>query len=154
GGEYPVLRLPAHAPLTVGKVRPLPEDRGHDKPFTEAMLTGKERLPNFNGSPVSISQWLDDGEHFLQVKEGKLWKVHALTGRCQRFHDPDKLADALGKLPAIGKDKAKQLASAPHLELNPQKTGALFPHEDDLYFAMLDGTKAVRLTKSPGHKEL
>jgi dipeptidyl aminopeptidase/acylaminoacyl peptidase len=154
GGEFPVLRLPAHVPITVGRVRPLPEDGGHDKPFTEAMLRGKERLPNFFGSPVSIADWLDDGEHFLQIKEGKLWKVQAATGRCQPFHDPDKLAAALAKLPTIGKEKAEGLASAPYLEMNPQKTGALFQHENDLYFATLDGKKAVRLTKSPGHKEL
>ena len=154
GGEFPVLRLPAHVPITTGRVRPLPEDRGHDKPFSEVMLLGKERLPNFFGSPVSIAGWLDDGEHFLQVKEGKLWKVHAATGRCQPFHDPDKLAAGLAKLPTIGQDKAKSLASAPYLEMNPQRTGALFHFENDLYFATLDGTRAVRLTKSPGHKEL
>jgi dipeptidyl aminopeptidase/acylaminoacyl peptidase len=154
GSDFPVMRLPAHVAITKGRVRPLPEDRGHDKPFSEAMLLGKERMPNFFGSPVSIAGWLDDGEHFLQVKEGKLWKVHAETGRCQPFHDPDKLAAGLAKLPTIGKDKAKGLASAPFLEMNPQKTGALFHYENDLYFATLDGTRAVRLTKSPGHKEL
>ncbi len=153
GGDFPVYRLPAHVPITAGRVRPLAEERRKDKPFTEAMLTGKERLPNFFGSPVSILDWLDD-EHFLQVKEGKLWKVQAATGRCQPFHDPKKIAEALGKLPTIGKDTAESLASAPHLELNPQKTGALFHHENDLYFCQLDGKKAVRLTKSPGHKEL
>jgi len=29
----------------------------------------------------NIAAWLDDGEHFLQRKGGKLVKVHALTGR-------------------------------------------------------------------------
>jgi dipeptidyl aminopeptidase/acylaminoacyl peptidase len=154
GSDFPVLRLPAHVPITTGRVRPLPEDRGKDKPFSEAMYLGNERMPNFFGSPVSIVGWLDDGEHFLQIKEGKLWKVQAASGRCTPFHDPGKLAAALAKLPTIGKDKAGGMASAPYLEMNPQKTGALFRTGDDLYFATLDGTKAVRLTKSPGHKEL
>src|SRR5262249_13617227 len=176
GGEFPVLRLPAHVPITADRVRPLPEDRSHDRPFTEAMLRGDQRPPNFFGSPVSIADWLDDGEHFLQVKEGKLWKVQAVTGRCQPLHDSDKLAKALAALPTIGKDKAQELASAPHLELNPQKTGALFQHENDLYFATLvlwEGeapaepcktgsagaapsrpSRDVLLTKPPGTKEL
>jgi dipeptidyl aminopeptidase/acylaminoacyl peptidase len=148
GGDFPVLRLPAHVPITRGRVRPLAEDRTLNKPIQANAFI------NFAGSPVSIVAWLDDGEHFLQIKEGKLWKVQAVTGRCQPFHDPDKLVQALTKLPTIGKEKAQGLASTPYLELNPQKTGALFQHENDLYFATLDGKKAVRLTKSPGHKEL
>ena len=38
--------------------------------------------------------------------------------------------------------------------MNPQRTGALFEHENDLYYCNLDGTKPVRLTKTPGREEL
>src|SRR5262249_26310255 len=40
------------------------------------------------------------------------------------------------------------------LRMNPPRTGALFTHENDLYFCDLDGTGAVRLTRTPGSKEL
>ena len=38
--------------------------------------------------------------------------------------------------------------------MNPQRTGALFTHAGDLYFCSFDGAQSVRLTKSPGAKEL
>jgi dipeptidyl aminopeptidase/acylaminoacyl peptidase len=160
GGDFPVLRLPADVPITKGRVRPRAEDRTMNKPITV------DTQVDFNGSPASIIGWLDDGEHFLQVKDGKLWKVQAVTGRCQPFHDPKKLAAALAALPTIGKDTAQVLSSLPRegrrrggagprfLETNPKHTAALFQHENDLYFCDFEGKKALRLTKSPGQKEL
>src|SRR5262249_28991675 len=38
--------------------------------------------------------------------------------------------------------------------MNPDRTGALFEYGNDLYFALFDGAKAVRLTKNPDRKEL
>src|SRR5262249_43146493 len=89
-----------------------------------------------------------------QVKEGRLLKVHALTGRSQPFYDPEKLAQGLASLPAIGKEAAASLARSPALRMNPQRTGALFERGGDLYYCNLDGTQPTRLTKSPGNKEL
>src|SRR5262249_30405210 len=65
-----------------------------------------------------------------------------------------KLAKGLSALPTIGKGTAQRLARATQLHMNPGRTGALFEHESDLYYCNLDGTKAVRLTKVPGNKEL
>jgi dipeptidyl-peptidase-4 len=153
GQDYPVLRLPAAAPLTTGKVRPLPEDRVRNKPLTFEAVYRSGRPLNFGGTPVSGLTWLDDGTHFLQAKEGRLYKVDAVTGRCQPLYDPDKLAHGLTALPTIGAEAAASLAGSPSLHLNPQRTGALFTHDGDLYFANLDGSGAVRLTKAPGPRE-
>jgi dipeptidyl aminopeptidase/acylaminoacyl peptidase len=169
GADFPVLRLPASAPLTVGRVRPLDEGRPKDKPITFDMLYpatadgggrggrggrggGGRGGINFNGSPVSGLAWLDDGEHFLQRKDGRLYKVHALTGRCQPYFDTDKIAQALAALPTIDRQAARVLAEAPRF--NPQHTGALYEHASDLYYCPFDGGKAVRLTKAPGRKEV
>jgi dipeptidyl aminopeptidase/acylaminoacyl peptidase len=167
GKDFPVFRLPAPAPITSGKVRPLAEDRVLNKPITFEAVHAAETPLSFAGSPVSNLTWLEDGEHFLQRKEGRLLKVHALTGRSQPFYDPEKLAQGLGTLPTIGRQAAQSLAGSRAgrggfrgrgfgggLNLNPQRTGALFEHESDLYFCNLDGTKPVRLTKTPGRKEL
>lgn len=153
GKDFPVLRLPAATPITSGAVRPLAEDRASGKRITIDMFLGSGRPPNFNGSPISITAWLPDGEHFLQQKEGKLYKVHALTGRCQPFYDPARLAEALAKLPGLDAKAAVGLARGFFLHMNPQKTGSLFVHDSDLYYCTLDGTRALRLTKSPGFKE-
>ncbi len=80
GQDHPVLCLPARVPMTLGKARPLPENRGAKKRITPAMLDN-DTLPNFTGDPVSDLVWLEDGEHFLQTKEGQLLKVHATSGR-------------------------------------------------------------------------
>jgi dipeptidyl aminopeptidase/acylaminoacyl peptidase len=155
GKDFPVLRLPAPATLTTGRVRPLPEDRPQKKKsITFDTFNGNARPPNFNGTPVSILGWLDDGEHFLQVKAGRLHRVNALTGRSQPFFDADKLAAGLATLPALDKESVQQMARSPVLQMNPARTAALFVYENDLYHCNLDGTKSVRLTRSPGAKEL
>jgi dipeptidyl aminopeptidase/acylaminoacyl peptidase len=162
GHDYPILRLPAKVPVTTGKVRPLPENRIFNKPITyESVYGSGGRLRSrsasgldLNGSPISGLNWLEDGEHFLQVKDGALRKVHALTGRSQPFHDSKKLAEALKAVPTFDPDTAQSLARATELHLNPQHTGALFEHDDDLYYCHLGGPKVVRLTATPGNKEL
>jgi dipeptidyl aminopeptidase/acylaminoacyl peptidase len=154
GQDFPVLRLPAPAPLTAGAVRPLPEDRTPNKPITFETLYGGGQRPNFAGAPVSGLIWLEDGEHFLQRKEGRLYKVHALTGRCQPFLDAEKIVKSLTALPGVSRRAAEGLVNSPVITFNPQHTGALFTFAGDLYFCPLDGGKAVRLTKAPARKQV
>ena len=166
GKDFPVLRLPAEAPLNAGAVRPLAEERTLNKPFTPDLLLGKATPPNLSGSPAAVTAWLDDGEHFLQVKGGVLCKVHARTGRAAPFLDRDRLVKSLQALAALDADAvqalARSLAAGPGprhggaggAQMNPQRTGVLFGHGDDLYFTRFDGSPAVRLTRSPGAKEL
>jgi dipeptidyl aminopeptidase/acylaminoacyl peptidase len=152
--DYPVDRLPAESPLTIGSVCPLAQDRTFNKPLPLSAMSGTRGFQLFGGSPVTGLTWLPDGEHYLQVKAGRLYKVQSTTGRCEPFHDPEKLAKALGSLPTIGKSTAQSLARGTHFNMNPQQTGALFEHDQDLYYASFDGAKAVRLTKTPGGKQL
>ena len=152
GKDYPVLRLPAPVPITSGPVRPLPEDRGPKKPITlDALNAGK--LPNFSGNPVGGFTWLEDGEHFLQVKEGKLYKVQALTGQAVPLFDQEKFARALATLPKLPRFR-RSSARRPLQQMNPQRTASLIDHDGDLYLCPLDGGKPVRLTRTPGVKEL
>jgi dipeptidyl aminopeptidase/acylaminoacyl peptidase len=153
GKDFPVLRLPDAVPVTRGRIRPLAEDRKLDKPITFELMYGPSP-PGFNGAPISVTAWLDDGEHFLQMKEGRLYRVHALTGRCQLFLDPAKLGQSLAALPAMDPRRADRLARSPNLRFNSKKTAVLFDYESDLYLCPLDGGKAIRLTKSPGAKEI
>jgi dipeptidyl aminopeptidase/acylaminoacyl peptidase len=159
--DYPVRRLVARQPLTSARLRPLPEDRVMNRPITFESLYASGERPNFRGSPISaprsaISEltWLDDGVHYLQRKEGRLHKVHAVSGRSQPFFDVDKLAAGLARLPAIPPRAARALAGSLRLHLSSARSGALFLHQDDLYYCNLDGSGAVRLTRTPGSKEL
>jgi dipeptidyl aminopeptidase/acylaminoacyl peptidase len=163
GQDYPVLRLPVRAPILTSPVRPLADDHAQRKPITFDLVYGSGRPPSFGGSPVAGLIWLDDGEHFLQIKNSRVYKVHAPSGRAEPFFDPEKLAQGLSSLSTISKDAARALARrvaqpAGFLqrppEMNSTRTAVVFEHENDLYYCNLDGTRPLRLTKTPGAKEL
>jgi dipeptidyl aminopeptidase/acylaminoacyl peptidase len=162
GHDFPVVRLPKSVPVSTGHVRPLPEERTLNKPVTFEDLYGSGRRSTLRAlmggarrrfSGERSIEWLPDGEHYLQTKEGRLAKVQALTGRSQPYFDSSKLAQALGAVPTMGREAARSLARSPSLHMNPQRTAAVFEHENDLYYATLDGSQARRLTKTPGVKE-
>jgi dipeptidyl-peptidase-4 len=83
----------------------------------------------------------------------RLWATTAVTGSRRRFLDPTKLAKALASLPGINIKTADELASDTSLQLNPAADGALFNHQDRLYFAKLDGSSAKRLAEAPAQRE-
>ena len=154
GKDVPVLALPKMAPITAGPVRPLAEERSMNKRITvEAVLEGGRRGINLAGNPVSDLTWLDDGEHFLQVKDGKLYKVAARTGQATPFVDPDKLAKSLAALPTLDRRTVQTLSRSTRFTMDPKRAGALIEQDNDLYFARFDGSPAVRLTRSPAKKE-
>jgi dipeptidyl aminopeptidase/acylaminoacyl peptidase len=154
GRDAPVVALQASVPLTSGAVRPLAEDRTTGKRITvDALLKGGRRAIDLTGNPVSGLIWLEDGDHFLQVKDGRLYKVAARTGKATLFVDPDKLSKSLSLLPTLDRGTARDLSRGTRFHMDPKKTGALFEHENDLYFGKFDGSAGIRLTKSPGRKE-
>ncbi|HEX4590517.1 MAG TPA: M14 family metallopeptidase, partial [Gemmataceae bacterium] len=70
GRDAPVVALQASVSLTSGAVRPLAEDRTTGKRITvDALLKGGRRAIDLTGNPVSGLIWLEDGDHFLQVKD-------------------------------------------------------------------------------------
>jgi dipeptidyl-peptidase-4 len=153
GEEYPVARLNSYAPITLGPVRPLPEKRESDKPITFETVYGPEHKVNFGGSPISGLIWLEDGEHYLQARNGKLYQVHAASGRSSLFVDPNKLAEGLNRLPAMRKKDVESLSKRTSFQMSPDHRAVLLDHENDLYYATIDGTTAVRLTSSPDQEK-
>lgn len=153
GAEFPVVRLPAPAVVLSGAVRPLAEDRTLGKKIEFGPEYSSDGLPNLSGSPVGGFTWLDD-EHYLQNREGKLRKVEALTGRSEVFLDPEPMAAALAKIPTVGEKLAHEWAGSGWLNFDKERKGVLFNHENDLYYARVDGTLACRLTSTPGEEEL
>ncbi|MBO0698155.1 MAG: DPP IV N-terminal domain-containing protein [Zavarzinella sp.] len=151
GKDFPVLRVMTTTPLTRGPVRPLPEDRGMNKPITLDLMF--RNTPNFAGNPVFGLTWLD-GEHLLQAKDNRLYKVHAATGRAEPFVDVEKLKKSLAVVPALKPDELNRLAAGPLYRFDPKHSAVLITHGDELYYVKLDGSPAARLTKSPGAKEV
>src|SRR5205085_50726 len=101
---------------------------------------------------VTTGAWLD-GEHFLQVKDGKLLKVEARTGKSEPFADPEKLKKSLAAIKELDVKTAEKLASGTFFRANPDRTAFLFDIGADLGLAYFDGAPAVKLTTSGGGKE-
>ncbi len=152
--DFPVLRLDAAAPLTLTPARSLIENREAPRPVTFDAVYESDRGPNFNGSPIGGVTWLDDGEHFLQSREGKLYTVEALTGKAEPLFDPGPIAAALRKLPTMAGRAAESIANRGSFTMDKARTAALVEHANDLYYFTLDGKTATRLTKSPQREEL
>lgn len=153
GKDFPVLRLPEKTPLHAGRVRPLTEERTLGKPITFEAVYGAEIPLNFAGNPASGMTWLDDGEHYLQMKEGKVHKVHARTGRSQFFFDPQKLSGRSRGGPPGGGRRGGFGGDALQ-GMNSQRTAIVYENEGDLHYSLLQDWKPVRLTKTPGREEL
>lgn len=151
--EYPVVKLKEYVPITHGSVKPLKKNREFNKPITfEALYEAKKRI-NLNGRPVSRLNWLEDGEHYLQVRDSRLYKVHAISGRSELFFEPNDLAEGLKSLPTIDEKTAQSFSKRTSLNMNPSRTAVLIDYENDLYHCTLDGKTAVRLTSTPGREK-
>jgi dipeptidyl aminopeptidase/acylaminoacyl peptidase len=152
GKDFPVMRIAESVLLNAGPVRPPPEERKTNQPFNADVLL-KDPPVNLGGHSANVLGWLEDGEHFLQIKEGVLCKVHARSGKTLAFVDREKLTQSLKALDTLDAERIHALARGPFYQMNPQRTGMLFHQGDDLYFAPFDGKPAVRLTKSQGAKD-
>ena len=154
GTVFPVARLPKEYPLTLGEAAPLPENRVVNQPITEAMLFGRSGGFTFGlqGTPVAPGAWLD-ADHFLQTKDGKLWKTDARSGKVEPFADPELIKKSLAAVKDLDLKTAERIAKSMSFRFNPDKSGFLFDMGNDLGIAYFDGRPAARVTKSAGGKE-
>lgn len=154
GDEYPVLRVPTATPILSIAAPDLPELAKTDLPITYEAVYEKRPAPDLSGSPVGGLNWREDGEHFLQRKDGKTWRVHAATGRME-LHSEDKVMEAaLEKIPVLDKRTAERLATSGGRRFTESRDAFFVDHENDLYYCKMDGSIAVRLTSSPEPEEL
>lgn len=146
---FPVYTLDSYAPMRHGAVQPLAETRQFHKPITFDTVYDRKKRANFNGRPIGGLTWLEDGDHYLQVRDGRLYKVHAASGRSVPFVDSDNVAVGLKRLPAMREKDAESLSKRTSLRMDPDRTAILIDYQNDLYYCTLDGQTAARLTSSP-----
>ncbi len=151
GTDFPVVRLPEPAPMSVTPAEPLPEDSGPIRPITFDQGGGMRRGRGFGGFG-GRQEWVD-GENWLQIRDGKLLKVHAATGRSKPFVDPKALAKSLTRVPSIDADTAQSIAGSMSFDMDSGHRGFLFEHAQDLFYATFDLSTAVRLTNQPGREQ-
>ena len=150
GQPFPVLRVTTEQPLFTGAPKPLPEDRVTPRKFSEADLSAGRGGPG--GAGLGDITWLPDGEHWLQSKDGKLWQVHARTGKATVFVDAAKLRQSLSKLTGLNAKQSARWVNGPRYNFDPARTGVLIDSGAGLVFAKRDGSPAVRLTKEKVHE--
>ena len=152
--DYPIVILNSYVPITHGAVCPLEEKPQFNKAITFETIYDPNEKVSFRGAPISGLTWLQDGEHYLQVRDSRQYKVHAGSGSSVLFFDPNELAEGLKSLPTIDEKTADSISKRTRLTMNPDRSAVLIDHENDLYYCTLDGKTAVRLTSSPGQEEL
>jgi dipeptidyl-peptidase 4 len=158
--EFPVRRLVSATPLLTSPLPSLVEDAKPPQRLTFERLWSEgefkdEPAPNLAGNAASGHTWLEPEQedapatHWLWSQDGTTWKVEAATGKAERFADSTPMREALAKLPTIGGERAKGLANGWLGRPNKARDAAIFSHDNDLYYATLDGTSARRLTATP-----
>ncbi|MFM8271761.1 MAG: DPP IV N-terminal domain-containing protein, partial [Gemmata sp.] len=154
GKGFPVLRLTKGVPLALGPAPKLPEARRANQPVTEAQLLtrGGAFTFGFAGAPLTQGAWID-GDHFLQVKEGKLLRVEARTGKGEPFTDPEKIKASLAALKGLDAAAVDRIAGGTAFRTNPARTAFLVDLGDDIGVAYFGGQPGARLTNSKGAKE-
>jgi dipeptidyl aminopeptidase/acylaminoacyl peptidase len=153
GGEFPVYRLPAGQSILTGPVRPLASQRKTGRRVTYDMVYGRGNA-RVNFAPAATSvDWLADGKHYLQTRDGELRKVEALSGRSSRFLEPEKLLASLGAIPSMEESRRQAISEQSTYQWNNDKTAALITHGDDLYDLPFDGSPARRVTRTPGEEQ-
>jgi dipeptidyl-peptidase-4 len=154
GAEYPVLRVPSATPILSIAAPDLPENAKSDLPLTYEAVYEKRPAPDLAGSPVGGLSWREDGEHYLQRKDGKTWRVQAATGRMELHAEDTTMAAALAKIPVLDKRTADRLSSSGGRRFTEDRSAFFVEHENDLYYCTMDGSVAVRLTSSPEREDL
>ena len=155
GETFPVRRLNAPVELLTSTYGIAASARVEEKrPITYAALYGGGERPDLEGSPLRVRGWTADGEEYLFARDGRLRCVEAESGVERDFHDVDRMAAALARIPVIDEETAKRIATRTSFRMDAGRTGALIEHERDLYWARFDGSVAVRLTSTPEREEL
>lgn len=149
GKAFPVRRITDDKPVLTGEPKPLPETVTAKKPFTLDMLGGRGAV-NFGGQPMGNITWLDNGTHWLQSKDRKLWKIEARTGKAELFVDVTLLRKSLQ---AVEKQLPREITQAlnlPNYTFNPSRSAVLLTAPEALYLAFRDGSAAKKLALGKG----
>lgn len=158
--EFPVKRIVSATPLLTSPLPSLVDEAKPPQRLTFERLWSEGEFKdspgvNLAGNAVGGQTWLESEKedapatHWLWSSDGTTWKVEAATGKADRFADSTPMREALAKLPTINDDRAKGLANGWLGRATKARDASVFSHENDLYFATLDGKAARRLTATP-----
>jgi dipeptidyl-peptidase-4 len=116
--------------------------------FTFDDLYGRAAI-DFSGDLPYVSQWLKDGEHYLEYGYNGLMKVEARTGKSEPFHDARRMEADLAAIPSIGLRAAGALANPVAFQLDSTETKALLVHRNDIFTYNFPANRVIRVTQTP-----
>src|SRR5690606_10261861 len=154
GEPLPILRLPIRVPLRTSVLSPPDEETLPAVPLTFKVVYEERNVPH-HSTPPRV-QWLPDGEHWLEVRDGQHYRVHAESGRAAPFLDRESLVARLAAVPGIDEITARGKIESRAMTFDPTATAALIEIASDLYYLPLarDGEPAKRLTSTPAEEEI
>jgi dipeptidyl aminopeptidase/acylaminoacyl peptidase len=144
GKTFPVRRITADKPVFTGEPRPLPETVAAKRPFTLDMIGGRGGA-GLAGAPMGNITWLDDGQHWLQTKNRKLWKLNARTGDAEVFVDVANLRKSLTATEQQLPKGLNEALAAPNYTFNPSRSAVLLSTGEALYVVARDGSPAKKI---------
>lgn len=150
GQAFPVARVTDDKPTFTGAPRAVADTTAAKKPFTLDMLGGGRGGVNFGGQPMGNISWLDDGQHWLQSKQGKLWKVEARTGKSELFVDPADLRKSLEAVEKVLTRELMQAINLPNYTFNATRSAVLVTAPEAVYVAFRDGSPAKKVVTGRG----
>jgi dipeptidyl-peptidase-4 len=128
-------------PTTRPETQPAPR-----KPLTLEAIYGPEGRADFDGSYARGMEWLEDGQHYLQRRDGQLVRVAALTDEAQAAYDQDALEAALRAHEDFDERAARRLAGRP-TSWSDDRRAVLIRHNDHLYVYRFAEGRLRKLTR-------
>lgn len=121
------------------------------KPLTFDLLYGKDNRPNFNGSIATGQSWSEDGESYLERREGVLSRVNPITGDATPVYGTARFATALRALGDFDEKAADRAARNPD-EWDAKRHTALVEREGRLFIYDESSGAARRIADTKGQR--
>jgi dipeptidyl-peptidase-4 len=119
-------------------------------PLTYDLVYGAD-APDYRGRSLPSIQWLDDGVHYVERRDGVLMKVHAASGEAAPAYDHERLAELLVEPAGLEEETAARLAKRP--AASSDDYGAhVVKHDETLYFVRLSDGFIRELVATPEEK--
>ena len=113
------------------------------KPITFETLYGED-APDFNGTSARGMNWLDDGQHYLHRRDGRLMKIDAATDAAEPAYDVDALLAALQAREEFDDKSAKRTAENPGRWFDDRRA-VLIERDHAVYVYRFDDRKLIKL---------
>jgi dipeptidyl aminopeptidase/acylaminoacyl peptidase len=145
GSDYPVLRIPAAAPLATA----VPQTIEPTQRLDLSQIYGPDGQVPFAGVARPTLRWLAGGAEYLLRAESGWQRVRAETSEIVAAHSFAAIERALRGLPDVPAEAARDAARVTDLPMSADGSTAVLALDNDLFRYSFGDRQAARLTRSP-----